>query len=388
MKIAYLGYSAIPSRMANSIHVMKMCAALGRLDHEVKLFVPNREQECEPNVPDPYSFYGVERVFEIEKLAWPRIRFRSFIYSLSLFLKVRAWNPDVIYSRYLPGSIALGVFGNRSVFETHAPVWEESRLQEICLRLMARSGRIPVIVSISSALRNAYQKRGIKPREGFVLAPDAADNPSQSAIGTHTSGRQGRLRIGYVGQLYPGKGMEVVEAIAPRLPEHDFHIVGGYPADVESWKVRIPSENVFFHGFVPPVGVGALMDTLDVCLLPNQRTVQTHSSRKKSAVQNISQYTSPLKLFEYMARGKSIVSSRLPVLQEVLDDSTAIFADPEKPDEWVAAVRRLADPDLRSRLGRAAREAFLKSYTWDARAAGLAAVLVEQAKGRSWAPVP
>jgi glycosyltransferase involved in cell wall biosynthesis len=382
MKIGYLGYSAIPSRMANSIHVMKMCSALGSLGHEVRLFVPNRSNECEPDVVDPYQFYGVNHVFVVEKLAWPRIRFRSLVYSILLMLKVGAWKPEVIYSRYLLGSVALALLGRKSIFETHAPVWEESRLQELCLRVLVRTGRIPVIVSISSALQDAYQKRGIKPWRGFVLAPDAADISSQSSGTIHLPGKGRRLQIGYAGQLYPGKGMEVVAAIAPRLPEFDFHIIGGYPSDVDSWKARIALKNVYFHGFVPPAEVGGFIDALDVCLLPNQRTIQAHSSRKSSNL-NIAKYTSPLKLFEYMARGKPIISSRLPVLMEILDESTAIFADPEKPEEWVQAVRRLADPELRGRLGKAAREVFTRRYTWDARAARLAKALFREIEEHS-----
>jgi hypothetical protein len=41
MKLAYLSNAKIPSREANSIHVMKMCQALGQLGHEVTLLTPD-----------------------------------------------------------------------------------------------------------------------------------------------------------------------------------------------------------------------------------------------------------------------------------------------------------------------------------------------------------
>ena len=43
-------------------------------------------------------------------------------------------------------------------------------------------------------------------------------------------------------------------------------------------------------------------------------------------------YTSPLKLFEYLAAGRPIVASRLPALAEVLEDGiNALLVAPEDP---------------------------------------------------------
>ena len=70
MRIVYLSSTLIPSRTANSIHVMKMCQALARAGHEVVLFAPDNAKAHEPNQPDPFDYYGVERIFHIEYLPW------------------------------------------------------------------------------------------------------------------------------------------------------------------------------------------------------------------------------------------------------------------------------------------------------------------------------
>ena len=94
-----------------------------------------------------------------------------------------------------------------------------------------------------------------------------------------------------------------------------------------------------------------------VLVLPNRAT--TVSAR----------YTSPLKLFEYLALGKPIVASDLPALREVLrDQENAILVPPDRPLALAAALREvLDDPALAERLGRGAR-ADAPQYSWDRRA--------------------
>ena len=89
-------------------------------------------------------------------------------------------------------------------------------------------------------------------------------------------------------------------------------------------------------------------------------------------------FTSPLKLFDYMAAGVPIVASDLPALREVLQhEENALLATPGDSDAFAAAVRRLiADPALARRLGQQARED-VKGYSWDARAEALLDFLAE-----------
>jgi glycosyltransferase involved in cell wall biosynthesis len=78
-----------------------------------------------------------------------------------------------------------------------------------------------------------------------------------------------------------------------------------------------------------------------------------------------------MKMFEYMASGKAIIASDLPVFREILSDLTAIFAAPDDIDAWTAALRRLKDPNLRKIYGMRARRCFEEKYTWEHRAKNL-----------------
>jgi glycosyltransferase involved in cell wall biosynthesis len=82
-------------------------------------------------------------------------------------------------------------------------------------------------------------------------------------------------------------------------------------------------------------------------------------------------YASPLKLFEYMACGRAIVAPDQPNIREILTNGeNALLFDPEKPAAlWHAIQRLAADPELRERLGRAARETLdARDYTWEGNA--------------------
>src|SRR5205085_9347723 len=80
-------------------------------------------------------------------------------------------------------------------------------------------------------------------------------------------------------------------------------------------------------------------------------------------------YTSPLKLFEYMAVGKPIVASDLPSVRDVIEpDRDGLLVPANDPKGFSAAIDRLLmQPDLRNRLSGAARER-ARNYTWEARA--------------------
>ncbi|MEO7735902.1 MAG: hypothetical protein ABIY55_33410, partial [Kofleriaceae bacterium] len=72
LQIVYVSLSYIPSRRASSVHVMKMCAALARAGHAVRL-IAKRSHDRADHAVDPHAFYGVSG-FAIDQLARPAHR--------------------------------------------------------------------------------------------------------------------------------------------------------------------------------------------------------------------------------------------------------------------------------------------------------------------------
>jgi len=123
------------------------------------------------------------------------------------------------------------------------------------------------------------------------------------------------------------------------------------------------ADRVTFTGLVPPGSVPDHLARATVLVLPNPA----------SAIST--RFTSPLKLFEYMAAHRAIVASDLPSIQEVLKDGEhALLVAPGDPSALAAALRKLAgDRKLGERLAQAA---FAESsrYTWGRRAERLEAL--------------
>ena len=365
MRVTYISDSIIPSRTANSIHVMKMCRAVAKLGHEVTLLVPNRRGDEEQGVDDPYLFYGVDRCFEIRRLMWLPVRGRMQLYGWRAGAVAAKLKPDMVYGRSVFGCEKAAGRGCITVLESHIPVWQSHGKQRIYFERLLQHKAFKKLVVISGVLKQKYLEKGYLNADMIQVAHDGADEADMSAKCESWPGRAGSLQVGYVGQLYEGKGVEIVVELALLHPDVDFHIVGGMESDIRSWRGRSAAKNVRFHGFVSQAKISAYINCLDICLLPNQRVVTTHDS---AGGRNISEYTSPLKMFEYMSHEKCIVASDLPVLREVLNEESAILVSPDDVSAWSSALNRAKESEVRDRLSRRAHSVFLDEYTWKRRA--------------------
>ena len=172
-----------------------------------------------------------------------------------------------------------------------------------------------------------------------------------------------QFTVGYSGHLYPGRGVSLIINIAARMPDINFLIVGGEQEDVRKLQLEIKDrllENITLTGFIPNATLPKYQAACDVLLMPYQSRVSASSGG------DIGRYLSPMKLFEYLACGRAICSSDLPVLHEILSPETALILPPDKVDSWIAAIQKLIEnPSLRKEMGNNARAA-AQQYSWEA----------------------
>ncbi len=359
-QLVYLSDAAIPSREANSIQTMKMCEAFAAHGLEVTLLIPNRPTEESGN---PYAFYDVEQCFEIVTVPWkPGER---YLYSLLTPYYVRKIDPNIVYGRFVPACFFTSLTGYRVVVEAHTPVTEEQPIIAWMFKVLIRLGRLKQLVVISEALCEHYLTTyNDISLEDITIAHDAAsERPDVEPLPFVDSAR---LQVGYVGHLYEGKGMSLIADLIVECPWADFHIVGGTDEDIEYWKTVLEGvENVEFHGFVPPRDVARYQLSMDVLLAPYQREVYGSSGGT-----DISQWMSPLKIFEYMSAGKIIVASDLAILREVLiDGETALLCSPNDVAAWKRALELISnDPNQRQRIEENAKAAFERNHSYRKRA--------------------
>ena len=179
--------------------------------------------------------------------------------------------------------------------------------------------------------------------------------------------------VGYAGHLYPWKGVDLLIAALSMLPNVRGLIVGGHDAEPDLARLRHQAstmgvaDRVRFTGFIPPGDVARHLAGADVLVLPNPETEISRS------------YSSPLKLFEYMAAGKPIVASDLPAFREVLSSEDAVLVEPGSASALAAGIERvLGDRPLATRLAFNAFSA-ASNYSWSARAERLERLLTQAA---------
>ncbi len=363
MKLLYLAQSEVPSQTANSVHVMKMCDAFAAQGVETCLWLPGWQSAVDTT--QAYGFYGVQPRFELRWLPvmpWlkPSYAYAWQVWVHLVFGKARA---DLVFSRSLLAAAAALLAGRELVLEVHEPMRHAGHLQGLMFDWIVRHKRFRKLVVITHALKDWHLQQGLLPADRILVAPDGADMPEQDVPAREAA--QPRLQLGYIGSLHQGKGVELLLPLARALPDMDVHVVGGSGEQLRTWVCQAEGiTNLRFHGFMKPAEVHGFMGSMDALLAPNQRVV------KGVGGSDIGRWTSPLKIFEYMAARKPILASDLPVLREVLDDGrNCLLADAESVEAWVANVRRLQDePELAKRLADNAYRDLQVRFSWTCRA--------------------
>ena len=367
MKIAVITNSRIPSLTANSIQAMKVCDALTALGHDLRVFAP---AETEPASWDSLAAqYGLRTTFEIKWLpsirALKRFDFIWYAQSASQGFKV-----DLIYT-WLPQSAALGLWrGFPVVLEMHADVvgilgpWWLRQFWKI-------RGRKRLLVT-TQALRKALERstRLQFPDEAVQVAPNGVDldryanlpNPTEAR---HQLNLKNGLTVGFTGHFYAGRGMDLLLDLARALPNVKFLWAGGTPEAVEEWRSKlnaVHASNVTLTGFIENSRLPLYQAAADILLMPYGRSISASSG------QDIAEVINPMKMFEYMAAGRAIVTADLPVIREVLDDTRAVFCPPGDVTAWKSAIENLlSDEKRRAKLSSNARHE-VEKHTWLARA--------------------
>lgn len=366
MRLVYLHYASLPSRAANTVHVMKMCHAFAQNGNNVTLISLRDKDRLHSKYP-LYDFYGVGKSFNVIRVPKPSKKYRKKAISL-MSLAARLMIPDVFYSRDIFGCYRAASLGLNVIYESHQP--PESLGPKTLDRFLKLSEhpRFRRLIVISEVLKQLYLDLAPRLADRIVVAHDAADLPSCKLTGPAAIEKRAALTIGYVGHLYEGRGIDIIAALAERCRWADFHIVGGMPEGIDHWRTKLADlENVTMHGFVPPAKVSAYLRCFDVVLAPYQRRVFVEGGAETS------RWMSPMKIFEYMAHAKPIICSDLPVLREVLEHGrNSLLCDPDDLNAWMAALEQLhSDPALRDRLGRAAEAQVMREHTWVKRASSV-----------------
>jgi len=367
MNIVCIAASFVPSNTANSIQVMKAAHALAELGHEVTLLVPGQKAVPFEALQD---HYGLRVPFQV---AWlpENLTFKRYDYAFKAVHRAKQLAPDLVYTWVLQAAVLSLGRGLPTLLELHDRV--TGRLGPWLFRRFWRSKTPLRVLTNTMALKEVLMDTfGLQEQKDQILVgPNGVELERYADLPDAPTARQALglpegFTAGYTGHFYAGRGMDLMLKLAKDLPEVNFLWVGGQPADVIEWQQRLADngvENITLTGFVENAILPRYQAAADVLLMPYGTQIAG------SGGGNSAEIASPMKMFEYMAAGRAILASDLPVIHEVLNEDMAVFCPPEDEQAWQNHLRALAeDPARRASLAVAAKEA-VKAYTWTAREA-------------------
>jgi len=371
-KIFYVANVRMPTDKAHGLQIMKMSEAFREAGIEIDLILPGRKNK-QYETADPFGFYGIKNKFNLINLKAPDpvwlfrlpqgiyIKFQSALFGLTLwryFRKNRAGQDDCLYTRdelLLPWLLN---FSQKVVWEAH---YLPAR-KNFYLKYWRRCHRI---ISITKGLKDELVRLGVEEKK-ILVAPDGVDLAEFDAI----SGDQEVLRkkinlplnkkiIMYAGHLYDWKGADLLALAADSFTDDElFVFVGGTDDAVAEFKQKFGGRhNLLAVGYVPRSQVPYYLKAADILVLPNSG---------KKLISKL--YTSPMKLFEYMAAARPIVAADLPSIREVLDQNCAILFAPDSVESLVAGIKTAQQNSALAAAIAVKSHAKAHGYTWAKRA--------------------
>lgn len=355
----------LPTEKAHGIQIMNTCSALAQKGIDVELIISDLQNN---QVKDAFDYYDLPRNFKITKLKVNNLRppflfffiFQRLLFSIKVFILLYKsdLNRSVIYSR---DEFVLSIFSLKfkNLF------WEiHEERNNFFARIIYK--KLSGIIAITESLREFSEQYIDKNK--IVVIPDSVNLKKFKINENRESSRQ-KLNlpqydkiITYIGSigLYSWKGVDIFLEASNYLRDYRFLIVGGYEDEISNLKDRYKNNNVIFVERQNPSIIPLYQKASDVLVIPN---------KKGNIVSE--KYTSPMKLFEYMASNVPILASDLSSLREILNDDNAVFFNPNdsldmsKKIDYILNNQKLVE----EKAVRAMQD--VEKYTYEQRASGI-----------------
>ena len=346
--ITYISELCLPSNSGYAQHVLKICDGFAKKNN-TNLFVISNDK----------SFLRYKREYSLKK----KFKISSFtknykntfvIRMLFSFYVFKNINKDsLIISRSLISSLILSLFGVRNILELHHPPRGLSGFFFYIYRTLKLDKNLHYIFLHKNI------KRYLKIEKGIVL-DDACDLSDFKF-------KKFKLKYEYcyVGSLFKGKGLEKIIELANYFPKKKFHIFGDIKTiDGTFNKLQIDSlKNLYMHNFKSYKYIPSILMSSKYLLLPYSNKVSVNSKNLE-----VSNFMSPLKMFDYLASGKLIIASNLKVYSHILKNNFNCLM-PKKNDleSWINLIKHTTKKNKNLSYLRKNALNTASKYTWDKR---------------------
>jgi glycosyltransferase involved in cell wall biosynthesis len=358
MKITIIFNNRLPTERAHGLQIVKMCGAFAEAGAEVELIIPDIYN---PLKEDIFAHYQIKENFSVtRKRCFPkkgRYRLRYFTFIINLLFSGIDKN-RFIFTRHPEIAFFFSRLGYKVIFEIHN--WQKEKTRKNLFFLK----KVFLIVSTTKIIKKEFIRSGFA-AEKIIVAPNSVElkdfdlSVSQIYIREQLKIPQNKTIVLYAGHLYKRKGVETIIEAAKLLPyKYYFIFIGGLPSDVQNLKeLAKDRSNIDIRGHKKYIEVPFYLKAADILVISNSGEDETEST-----------YTSPLKLFEYLAAGKIIVASAVPAIKEFLNEKTAALFKPDDANDLARAIEEISnDSDGQKEIINNGL-LFIKRYTWRKRA--------------------
>ncbi|MBF0463162.1 MAG: glycosyltransferase family 4 protein [Magnetococcales bacterium] len=390
MRLAYLDPHPVPGTATVPLQILQMVDAFGKSGAEVHLITP---RPAHPLTPAHILGHPISPQVHFHHLFDPRHHWwfpsgsnQPFFWQASRLLPKLAVDALFVRNIRLAARLLQQPPGRRLplFFDTHelfANSFREAHYtlslgQRLKLRRLSQTealvyqranGLLCTTPHLLEDIRQTYQTT--TPGLASPLGYDAELAANALAESPFQPNRPPVLL--FLGSLHAWKGISTLLEAMVMVDGAILKMVGGDALRHQALRQQAQSlgvaDKIQWVQAIPPAQRFRMIHTADICLLPlSHRAIA-------------SRYTSPLKLFEYMAMGKPIITANLPSMRSLLEDGThALLAEAEDATSLATAIRTLLDnPDLAHRLATAA-QTLAQNYTWEKRAAQILAFITAQ----------
>lgn len=387
MKIIYIANIRVPSEKGEALQVIKMCSAFAALPHKtntdiktgvhgrvsLELVIPRKINTRFKNT-DVYDYYRVIKNFKIialptiDLMPWQNIfghlafRINAWLFSHLATYYIKKNKPDIIYTRDWRLLKPLRSQSSKIVYELHD--FQSSDRATYSIKRWCQK-----IVVISRGLEKKLIDAGIDGKK-ILVSPDGVDigefdlSLSRDHARKRLNMESDAQYVVYTGGLYRWKGIHTLingfQKIRPFFPQAQLQLVGGTNDDIKEinqYLITHAINNVVVTGHKPYADMPVYLKSADILIL---------SDSNKYAISR--EYTSPLKLFQYMASSRAIVASGTQAIKEILNDSNAWLFEPDNPKSLADCLRQaLTQSQLSQRKALKALND-VQFYTWTKRA--------------------
>jgi len=323
MKVAYIADTSLTNKSAYTHHVIKMCDAFCIKNNQVTLIIPFLKKKSSIKKIRKNFLLTSKKSFSIKAILTFKVKnFLSriiFGYKTADYLSKNL--SDLIITRSFMSSVFFTFFKINHFLEIHSEFKGLTKFLMINLNYI-NSKYILKTILISRTLRKKFS---IINKKKFLILHDAVDIKNFS----YKKSSNKIKSVTYVGSFYKGKGVEFILELAKKFKKLKFNIYGDPLRNIYNI-----SKNVKIHGYINYEKVPYVLVNSDILLLPS-----AHIQHGRSLSVNIANYNSPLKMFDYLAAGKIILSSRHDGVCEVLKhNNNSIIVNKYDLKTWIKAM--------------------------------------------------